>query len=64
LRGDPEKPTLPQPPEASLPEILRFDREYQIAAAYMYSNHFDEAEQGFQRIAGEKVLPGVSSLCI
>ena len=51
------EPVLPQPPDASLPEILRFDREYQIAAAYMYSNRFNEAEQRFQQIAGEKNSP-------
>lgn len=55
--GDPQKPVLPPPPDASLPEIFRFDREYQIAAAYMYSTHFDEAEQRFQQIAAEKNSP-------
>jgi hypothetical protein len=55
--GDPDKPVLPAAPAPSLQEILRYDREYQVAAAYMYSNRYDEAIQGFQSIAGEKNSP-------
>ena len=55
--GIPDKPAIPPPPESGLPEILLFDREYQIAAAYMYSVHFDEADQAFRHIATEKKSP-------
>jgi hypothetical protein len=55
--GKPEEPILPAAADASLPEIFRFDREYQIAAAYMYSNHYDEAVKGFQHIAEEPNSP-------
>jgi hypothetical protein len=48
---------LPSAPDASLPEILRYDREYQIAAAYMYSNHTAKAVKGFQHIAEEPNSP-------
>ena len=51
------EPALPAAPDASLPEILRYDREYQIAAAYMYSNHTAEAVKGFQHIAEEPNSP-------
>ena len=55
--GDPKQPVLPEAPDSSLPEILRFDREYQIAAAFMYSIHSNEAIKGFQRIAEEPNSP-------
>jgi len=55
--GDPDKPSIPPAADSSLPELLRFDREYQISAAYMYSNRYNEAVQGFQHIAGEKNSP-------
>jgi hypothetical protein len=55
--GDPSKPVLPAEAEAFLPEIFRYDREYQIAAANMYSNNYEQAIQGFQRIAQERVSP-------
>lgn len=55
--GKPEAPTLPATADSSLPEIFRFDREYQIAAAYMYSNHRDEAVKAFQHIATETASP-------
>jgi len=50
-------PALPEPPSASLPGLLRFDREYQIAAAHMYAGHFDDAEKSFERIAAEEKSP-------
>ena len=55
--GDPRQPVLPSAPDASLPEILRYDREYQIAAAYIYSDHTAEAVKGFQHIAEEPNSP-------
>ena len=55
--GNPAEPAIPDPPSASLPELLRFDREYQIAAAHMYAGHFDEAEKSFERIAAEEKSP-------
>ncbi len=55
--GDPHKPVLPGPASPVLPEILRYDREYQMAAAHMYSNHYDDAIRGFEQIAREKKSP-------
>ncbi|HET7105244.1 MAG TPA: hypothetical protein VFI38_00425 [Candidatus Acidoferrum sp.] len=55
--GDPKQPLLPQAPDSSLPEILRYDREYQISAAYMYSVHSAEAIKSFQHIAEEPNSP-------
>jgi hypothetical protein len=55
--GDPSKPVLPSPADSDLPEILRYDREYQIGAAYMYSNQYGQAIQAFQRIAEERKSP-------
>jgi hypothetical protein len=55
--GEPDKPVLPAAADSSVPEIFRYDREYQAAAAYMYSNHYDEAIQAFQRIAVETKSP-------
>ncbi|HLZ13535.1 MAG TPA: hypothetical protein VKP58_13190 [Candidatus Acidoferrum sp.] len=50
-------PVLPEPPPASLPEIFRYDREYQIAAAQMYSDRFDDAGKAFEKIAAEEKSP-------
>jgi hypothetical protein len=55
--GDATKPVLPEAAGSSLPEILRYDREYQIAAARMYSSQSDEAIQAFQKIAAEQKSP-------
>jgi hypothetical protein len=55
--GDPQNPVVPAAPSPALPEILRYDREYQIAAAYMYSNQYDNAIRGFQHIAEERNSP-------
>jgi hypothetical protein len=56
-RSDSDKSSIPPPPESSLPEILRFDREYQVAAAYMYGDHTEKADQSFRQIAVEKSSP-------
>jgi hypothetical protein len=47
------------PPAATpdLPELIRADREYQIAAAHFYANHYVEAEARFRRIAGDGQSP-------
>jgi len=55
--GNAKEPSFPEPPSASLPELLRFDREYQIAAAHMYANHFDDAGKAFEKIAAEEKSP-------
>src|SRR5208337_2828001 len=55
--GNPDHPAIPAAADPALPEILRYDREYQIAAAYMYSNHYDEAVKGFHHIAEEPNSP-------
>jgi len=55
--GDSKEAALPDAPSAWLPETLRFDREYQIAAARMYAGQFDEAGNAFERIASEEKSP-------
>jgi hypothetical protein len=40
-----------------LPQLLRADRAYQIAAANFYSTNFDEAKQQFEAIARDKNSP-------
>ena len=40
-----------------LPQLLRADRAYQIAAANFYSTNFDEAKQQFEAIARDKGSP-------
>ena len=45
------------PAPASLPPLLRADREYQIAAATFYSQRFDEAAAAFRRIAADPASP-------
>jgi hypothetical protein len=55
--GDAGKAVLPEAASSSLPEPLRYDRDYQIAAARMYSNQYDEAIQAFQKIAAEQKSP-------
>jgi len=55
--GDPQNPVMPPSPSGGLAEILGYDREYQIAAAYMYSNHYEDAIRGFEQIASEKKSP-------
>ncbi|HYL60989.1 MAG TPA: hypothetical protein VE077_00080 [Candidatus Methylomirabilis sp.] len=42
---------LPETAPASLPEQIRNDRDYQIAAAYFYAGKWEEAENRFQAIA-------------
>lgn len=41
----------------NLPAILRADREYHIAAATLYSQHFEEAAAAFRRIAQDPASP-------
>jgi TolA-binding protein len=55
--GSPANPAIPDPAPASLPELLRFDREYQIAAAHLYANQYDDAEKAFEKIAAEAKSP-------
>jgi hypothetical protein len=55
--GNPKEPAIPDAAPASFPEILRFDREYQIAAAHMYASQFDDAEKSFEKIAAEEKSP-------
>ena len=39
---------VPLPADAGLPEIIRADRAYQIAAAHFYAEDFDAAEKLFR----------------
>ncbi len=47
------------PPEApsSLPALLRYDRDYQIAAAHFYAGHYQTAVELFRRISHEAASP-------
>jgi hypothetical protein len=54
---NPGQPILPEPADASLPPIIRADRDYQIAAAYFYGGVWDEAEKRFQAIAADSSSP-------
>jgi hypothetical protein len=51
------KPAAPLPAAATLPALIRSDREYQIAAANFYAGHFTEAESQFRRIAATPASP-------
>jgi hypothetical protein len=42
---------IPAAADASLPQEIRFDREYQIAAAHLYARDYVRAEAGFRAIA-------------
>lgn len=42
---------------ASMPALIRADRDYQIAAATLYAQHFDEAAALFRRIAQDPASP-------
>lgn len=44
---------LPEPPIASLPEEMKKERAYQIAAARLYRNEYDEAVAAFDAIAAD-----------
>ena len=52
-----EEATIPHEPAASVPAILRADRQYQIAAAYFYSGDYPEARKRFQQIAADAASP-------
>lgn len=49
--------TIPAEPTTDWPAWLRADREYQIAAAHLYSRGYEEAEQRFRRIAVDAHSP-------
>lgn len=49
--------SLPPPPEAGLPAVLKADRAYQIAAACFYAGNFEEAEKRFREIATDPSSP-------
>lgn len=53
----PAGPFLPAPPSAGDPEIIKKDRQYQIACAYFYASKFDEAEKAFMAIAADVKSP-------
>jgi hypothetical protein len=65
--GDPKGiANYPVPADPSLPEIIRADRSYQIAAAHFYAGDFDGAGKLFQEIAGDSKSPwhAISSLLV
>ena len=45
---------MPSAADASLPEIIREDNKYQIAAAHFYAGDFDKASTLFQEISEDK----------
>lgn len=49
--------TIPEAANASLPQLIRADRAYQIAAANFYAMKFDEAKAGFEKIASDSSSP-------
>lgn len=48
---------LPEAADASLPAVIRADRDYQIAAAYFYAGKWDEAEKRFSAVAEDPSSP-------
>jgi hypothetical protein len=50
-------PVVPPTAPPGAPELIRKDREYQIAAAELYAENFDEAELAFEKIAQDKASP-------
>jgi hypothetical protein len=46
--------TLPLELDSSWHQVLRFDREYQMASALYYSEKYAEAEQAFRQIASRR----------
>lgn len=55
--GAPATATIPAALPASASARARADREYQIAAAHLYANHFDEAERRFRAIGADRASP-------
>ncbi len=49
--------TMPEEASQDAPTWLKDDRAYQIAAAYFYATHYDEAEKRFTSIAQNKASP-------
>ncbi len=48
---------FPDPADASLPKIIRKDRDYQMAAATFYSEDFEGAHERFAEIAADTESP-------
>jgi hypothetical protein len=49
--------SMPDPPTAQMSPLFRAHREYQIAAAYFYSTHYDQAATEFQKISKDSASP-------
>ncbi len=52
-----EGAAVPAEPKEPLPQVLKYDLEYQIAAAYFYAMNYDEAARRFREIAAEPESP-------
>jgi len=52
-----DKLKIPNLPPGDAPEIIKYDRAYQIAAAHFYGMNFDEAIKGFSEIAKDSSSP-------
>lgn len=53
----PATPAIPAAASAKAPPAARADRDYQIAAANLYANRFDEAERRFRAIGADASSP-------
>lgn len=47
----------PIPADPSLPEIIRYDRAYQIASAHFYAGDYDNARDLFQQVSRDEKSP-------
>jgi hypothetical protein len=61
---------IPNAAEADLPQILKYDRAYQIAAAHFYSENYDTAAEMFRAIAADsssqwsRIAPYLVARCL
>lgn len=50
-------PVIPSATPSGAPELIQRDRQYQIAAAELYAENFDDAAREFEKIAEDKTSP-------
>ncbi len=55
--GQSANPAIPAAADAALPDIIRKDRDYQIAAAYFYAGQWDDAKRRFLTISQDSTSP-------
>jgi hypothetical protein len=49
--------SIPSAAEPGLPQVFKYDRTYQIAAAHFYAEHYDVAAEMFRAIASDRASP-------